>query len=82
MLVKTNTSKSTIEQSLNKKLKKQKGATMIEYALVVAAVVGIAAVVFTDDTSKGMGKAVNDIVTKAANKATGTGSGSGSGSTP
>lgn len=52
MLVKTNTSKSTIEQSLNKKLKKQKGATMIEYALVVAAIVGIAVVAFntTDGT--------------------------------
>lgn len=69
MLVKTNTSKSTIEQSLNKKLKKQKGATMIEYAIVIAAVAGIAAVVFTDDTSTGMGKAVNDIVEKAATEA-------------
>lgn len=82
MLVKTNTSKSTIEQSLNKKLKKQKGATMIEYALVVAAVVGIAAVVFTDDTSKEgtIAKAVSDVVSNAAKDA--TGSGSGSGSTP
>ncbi|AZR81107.1 DUF4244 domain-containing protein [Thiomicrospira sp. S5] len=69
MLVKTNTSKSTIEQSLNKKLKKQKGATMIEYAVVVAAVAGIAALVFQADTSTGMGKAVNDIVTEAATQA-------------
>jgi Flp pilus assembly pilin Flp len=78
MLDKTNTSKNTPTQSLNKKLKKQKGATMIEYAIVVAAVVGIAAVVFTDDTSKGMGQAVDQIITNAANKATGADSGSGS----
>ncbi|KUJ74017.1 hypothetical protein AVO42_00950 [Thiomicrospira sp. XS5] len=80
MLVKTNNSKSTIEQSMNKKLKKQKGATMVEYALVVAAVVGIAAVVFTDDTSKEgtMAKAVSDIVDGAAKKATGADSDSGS----
>lgn len=52
MLDKTNTSKNTPIQSLNKKLKKQKGATMIEYALVVAAIVGIAVVAFntTDGT--------------------------------
>ncbi len=80
MLDKTNTSKNTPTQSLNKKLKKQKGATMVEYALVVAAVVGIAGLVFTDDTTKGMGKAVDQIITNAANKATGTDSGSGSGS--
>jgi|LZQQ01.1.fsa_nt_gb Flp/Fap pilin component. len=52
MLDKTKTSEIIPTQSLNKKLKKQKGATMIEYALVVAAIVGIAVIAFnsTDGT--------------------------------
>lgn len=49
-------------------LKKQKGASMIEYALVVAAVVGIAAYFFAGDNSTGISKALNDKMTNVANK--------------
>jgi Flp pilus assembly pilin Flp len=49
-----------------KQVKKQKGASMIEYALVVAAVAGIAALVFTSDTTTGVGKIINDNIQKAA----------------
>lgn len=49
-----------------KQVKKQKGASMIEYALVVAAVAGIAALVFTSSTTTGVGKIINDNIQKAA----------------
>ena len=49
-----------------KQAKKQKGASMVEYALVVAAVAGIAALVFTAATDKGVGKIINDNIQKAA----------------
>lgn len=48
------------------KVKKQKGATMVEYALVVAAVAAIAALVFAGNTTSGIGKVINDNVQKAA----------------
>lgn len=49
-----------------KQMKKQKGASMVEYALVVAAVAGIAAIVFTAATDTGVGKIINDNIQKAA----------------
>lgn len=49
-----------------KQAKKQKGASMVEYALVVAAVAGIAALVFTAATDTGVGKIINDNIQKAA----------------
>lgn len=55
-----------LEMIKAKQVKKQKGASMIEYALVVAAVAGIAAVVFTSDTTTGVGKIINDNIQKAA----------------
>lgn len=49
------------------KKKKQKGASMIEYALVVAGVAAIAAVVFATD-----GDVATSIETKVKNAVTGT----------
>lgn len=37
-------------KQIEKQLKKQKGATMIEYALVIAGVAAIAAILFNDTT--------------------------------
>ncbi|BCN93973.1 hypothetical protein THMIRHAM_17580 [Thiomicrorhabdus immobilis] len=51
-----------IEMIKTKQVKKQKGASMIEYALVVAAVVAVAALFFKDETV-GIGKAINDKLT-------------------
>ena len=49
-----------------KQVKKQKGASMIEYALVVAGVAAIAAVVFVGGTGDGtVGGAINDRVINA-----------------
>lgn len=59
----------TIKQ---KQMKKQKGATMIEYALVVAGVAAIAAVIFATDGP--VGTAITDTITNAVS---GTGTGSG-----
>ncbi|MDG6774896.1 hypothetical protein QCB45_11175 [Thiomicrorhabdus sp. ZW0627] len=58
-----------LEMVKTKQIKKQKGASMIEYALVIAAVAGIAALVFTNSTTSGVGKVINDTVTKAATAA-------------
>ena len=52
-----------------KKQKKQKGATMIEYALVVAGVAAIAFAVFSGDTTTGVGKAIQDKVEGAVTNA-------------
>lgn len=41
----------------------KKGQGMVEYALIIAFVVGIAATVFTKDS--GLGKAIGDTFTKA-----------------
>lgn len=58
--------KAKVTQMLQtKKQKKQKGATMIEYALVVAGVAVIAAAVFSGDTTTGVGKAIQDKVQTA-----------------
>jgi len=48
-----------------KQLQKQKGASMIEYALVVAGVAAIAAVIFAGGTDDGVGAAISDRVTNA-----------------
>lgn len=53
-------------QMLARKLEKQKGATLIEYALVAAGVAGLAAIFFTGDTTTGLGKIVNDLLTKVS----------------
>jgi Flp pilus assembly pilin Flp len=47
-----------------KQLKKQKGASMIEYAIVVAAVVGIAGAVFGDTGA--LSAAITKVFTDAA----------------
>ena len=47
-----------------KQIQKQKGASMIEYALVVAVVVAIGAAFFTG-TDSGVGKLVSDKLTAA-----------------
>ncbi len=52
-----------------KKQKKQKGATMIEYALVVAGVAAIAFAVFSGDTTTGVGKAIKDKVESSVTNA-------------
>jgi Flp pilus assembly pilin Flp len=52
-----------------KQVKKQKGASMIEYALVVAAVASIAALVFSGTTTDGLGKVIKDKVDSAATAA-------------
>lgn len=49
-----------------KQVKKQKGATMIEYAIVVAAVAAIAVLVFSTDGV--FHTAVKDAVQKSADK--------------
>lgn len=45
----------------------EKGQGMVEYALILAFVVAVAGVAFANGTNSGLGKAINDIVTKAAN---------------
>ncbi|WP_024850506.1 Flp family type IVb pilin [Hydrogenovibrio kuenenii] len=57
-----------IQAEMAQKKQKQKGASMIEYALVVAAVVGIASYFFSADNSTGISKALNDKMTSVANK--------------
>ena len=42
----------------------EKGQGMVEYALILAFVVAVAAVVFVQGTGSGLGAAINGIVTK------------------
>ncbi len=42
----------------------EKGQGMVEYALILAFVVAVAAVVFAQNTTGGLGGAINGIVTK------------------
>ncbi|MBN2867015.1 MAG: hypothetical protein JXK16_13485 [Thiotrichales bacterium] len=49
-----------------KQLQKQKGASLIEYALVVAAVVAISVVVFSGDAGTSINGAIEAKVTNAA----------------
>lgn len=53
-------------QMLARKLEKQKGATLIEYALVAAGVAGLAAIFFTGNETTGLGKIVSDLFAKVA----------------
>lgn len=55
-----------IQAEMAREKKKQKGASMIEYALVVAAVVGIAGYFFSGDNTTGISKALNDKMTSVA----------------
>lgn len=54
---------------MSQKAKKQKGASMIEYALVVAGIAAIAAVVFTGSTDDGFGKKIKDKMNGAISSA-------------
>lgn len=65
-------------QSPSRKLKKQKGASMIEYALVVAAIVGIGAIVFNGSDGT-LDTAIKTKMTNVSNEISGAGTGSGSG---
>jgi len=49
-----------------KQLQKQKGASLIEYALVVAAVVAVSVVVFSGDAGTSINGAIEAKVTDAA----------------
>ena len=55
-------------QMLARKLEKQKGATLIEYALVAAGVAVVAGVFFSTSTTDGIGKIIQQILDKAAAK--------------
>ncbi|WP_321276102.1 hypothetical protein [Thiomicrorhabdus indica] len=56
---------SKVMQIVKKKqMKKQKGASMIEYALVVAVVVAVGAIFFTG-TDAGVGGFISDKLTEA-----------------
>lgn len=55
----------TLEMIRAKNLKKQKGASMIEYALVVAGVAAIAAVVFSGEDGSAVETAIEERVTAA-----------------
>lgn len=50
----------------------EKGQGMVEYALILAFVVAVAAVVFAQGTSTGLGGAINGIVTKVTDGVNGT----------
>ena len=50
----------------------EKGQGMVEYALILAFVVAVAAVVFKQGTDNGLGGAINGIVTKVTNAVNGT----------
>lgn len=59
-------------QMMARKLEKQKGATLIEYALVAAGVAGLVGLFFTGDTTSGLGKIVNDLLTDVSTAISGT----------
>ena len=50
----------------------EKGQGMVEYALILAFVVAVAAIVFAQGTDKGLGGAINGIVTKVTDAVNGT----------
>ena len=50
----------------------EKGQGMVEYALILAFVVAVAAVVFAQNTTGGLGAAINGIVTKVTTAVNGT----------
>ena len=45
----------------------EKGQGMVEYALILAFVVAVAAAVFAQNTTGGLGEAINGIVTRVSN---------------
>ena len=49
----------------------EKGQGMVEYALILAFVVAVAGFVFAQNTSGGLGQAINGIVTKVTNEVNG-----------
>lgn len=49
-------------QMMARKLEKQKGATLIEYALVAAGVAGLAALFFTGNTTSGFGAVIQGLL--------------------
>ena len=51
----------------------EKGQGMVEYALILAFVVAVAAVVFAQSTDKGLGGAINGIVQTVTDAVNGTG---------
>ena len=59
----------TKQQSLRKS-KNQKGASMIEYALIIAGVVVVAALLFGGDNGGTVGKAITDKVDEAVGSTT------------
>ena len=50
----------------------EKGQGMVEYALILAFVVAVAGFVFAQNTSGGLGQAINGIVTRVSNAVSGT----------
>ena len=50
----------------------EKGQGMVEYALILAFVVAVAAAVFAQGTDSGLGGAINGIVTKVTDGVNGT----------
>ena len=50
----------------------EKGQGMVEYALILAFVVAVAAAVFAKGTGSGLGQAINGIVTKVTDGVNGT----------
>ena len=50
----------------------EKGQGMVEYALILAFAVAVAAVVFAQGTGSGLGGAINAVVTKVTNAVNGT----------
>jgi Flp pilus assembly pilin Flp len=68
-----------VQAQLTQKKQKQKGASMIEYALVVAAVVALAAVFFGTDGT--ISEAMKTKMTSVAGDITGSGASAGTGGT-
>ena len=50
----------------------EKGQGMVEYALILAFVVAVAAVVFAQGIGSGLGEAINGIVTRVSKAVSGT----------
>ena len=50
----------------------EKGQGMVEYALILAFVVAVAGFVFAQNTSSGLGQAINGIVTRVSKAVSGT----------
>ena len=62
---------------INLRYLNNKGQGIVEYALILVFVVGIAALVLTSDSNSGIGKALNDAFQKVINALNGTTGGEG-----